>query len=123
MKYDFTIKADENLTDRKFPLACGYYSATSFLFEKANFAVVINCNGKFTFYTVDGEEIQTIQGEPMTDGKGRYADILITTMDRCVIFKLPDYLWIDHYPDCDGESDRWDSRIVGVNDEIVFQNR
>lgn len=27
--------------------------------------------------------------------------------------------WIDNYPNCDGEHDRWDSRTVGYHD-LVF---
>ena len=47
-------------------------------------------------------------------------DVLISADADKVTFKLPDYEWIDHYPNCDGESDRWDGKIIGVHDEITY---
>lgn len=121
MKYDHVVKADENLTEERFHLACGYYTTTSFMFEKANFAVVIDCNGTFTFYTADGAELENVKAKPMEGGRERYMDVFVTTDDDGVTFKLPDYSWSDNYPHCDGESDRWDGKIIGTNDEIVFK--
>ncbi len=121
MQYDHIISLTEKLNDKSFHLACGYYDTTSFLFEKANFAVVIHCKGSFTFYTVDGTQLETIKGKRVASGKECYEDILITTTDDGVHFKLPSYRWIDHYPNCDGESDRWDCVIDGVNDEIFYK--
>ena len=56
----------------------------------------------------------------MDSGRGCYMDVLISNTNNKVTFQLPDYDWIDHYPNCDGESDRWDAKIVGINDEVVF---
>ena len=120
MTYDHIIKAEETLEEKCFHLACGYYDTTAFLFEKAGFAAVVNCNGTFTFYTVAGEQLETVKAKPMQDGRGCYMDIFITTDGDRVIFRLPDYIWYDNYPDCDGESDRWDTKIIGTNDEIVY---
>lgn len=120
MTYDHIIRTGEALSERRFHLACGYCTTTSFLFEKANFAVVIDCKGDFDFYTVGGEKLETVKAKRMTSGRECYEDIFITTTDDGVIFRLPDYSWVDHYPDCDGESDRWSSRIDGVNDEVFF---
>jgi len=120
MAYDHIINSSEVLNEKCFHLACGFYTTTSFLFEKANFTVVINCNGDFTFYTVNNEKIEMIKAKRMRSGRGCYMDVLITTTDDGVLFKLPDYSWIDHYPDCDGESDRWDAKIIGTNDEIFY---
>ena len=120
MTYDHFIKVAEELEEKRFHLACGYYCTTVFFFEKAGFGAVINCNGTFTFYKPDGEELETLKAKPMSDGRGCYMDVLITTDGDRVIFRLPDYIWYDSYPDCDGESDRWDAKIIGTNDEIVY---
>lgn len=120
MTYDHIISYDKSLTNEQFHLACGYYRTTSFLFEKANFAVVIDCSGSFAFYTVDGKLIETVNAKPMDSGRERYMDVLITTTDEGVLFQLPDYAWTDHYPHCDSESDRWSARIIGINDEIRY---
>lgn len=121
MKYDHIIKSAEELKDACFHLSCGFYETTTFLFEKANFAVFIHNKGTFTFYTVDGQKIETVKAKPMESGRGCYMDVLITTTEEGVHFKLPDYQWIDHYPHCDGESDRWSTRIIGTNDEIFYR--
>lgn len=122
MEYDHVIESSENLENKNFHLSCGYYTKTAFFFEKANFAVVIDCSGEFIFYNAEGEKIETIKAKSMTGGRGCYMDILITTTEDGVIFRLPDYSWWDHYPDCDGESDRWDADIIGINDEVVYPN-
>jgi len=120
MTYDHIIKSDETLHDERFHLACGYRSTTAFLFEKANFAVVIDCGGTFTFYSVCGEQLETKKAKPMIGGRECYMDVFITTEQDGVRFTLPDYSWTDHYPHCDGESDRWDAELIGTNDEIFF---
>lgn len=122
MEYDHIIKSSENLRDERFHLSCGFYTTTSFLFEKANFAVVIDCKGIFTFYTAGGEKIETISAKRMESGRDCYMDVLITTTDDGVEFRLPDYSWTDNYPYCDGESDRWDAEIIGINDTVIYKN-
>ena len=120
MTYDHIIKATEELEDKQFHLACGYYTTTAFFFEKAGFGVVINCNGTFAFYAASGEQLETVEAKPMRDGRGCYMDVFVTTEENRVIFRLPDYIWYDSYPDCDGESDRWDTKIIGTSDEIIY---
>ena len=120
MTYDHTIRQSQVLDNAQFHLSCGFYETTAFFFEKANFAVVIHCRGEFTFYTPAGEKLGSVKAKPMTSGRGCYMDVQITTDGDQVIFRLPEYDWIDHYPDCDGESDRWDARIIGVRDTVCY---
>lgn len=120
MTYDHIIGVSETLNEARYHLACGYYTTTSFLFEKANFSVVIDCCGDFTFYTVGGEKIETIKAKRMLDGRERYMDVFISTTEDGVTFKLPDYQWTDYYPHCDGESDRWDGKVIGILDEVHY---
>lgn len=120
MRYDYIVRADEVLNQECFHLSCGFYETTSFLFEGAGFYVNIHYKGAFTFYRVNGEKLETATAKPMTSGRGCYTDILVTTTEDAVIFQLPEYAWNDHYPHCDGESDRWTAKITGVRDEIRF---
>ena len=119
MRYDHIITSSEDLKEARFHLSCGYYDTTSFFFEKANFSVTIHCRGIFTFQR-GGAEPVTVRAKPMTDGRGCYMDVFITTTDDGAIFRLPDYIWYDNYPDCDGESDRWDTKIIGTADEVRY---
>ena len=120
MHYDHIIDRNRTLSDEHFHLACGYCCTTSFLFEKAGVAVVIDCKGSFTFYSADGEKTETFNAKPMDGGREHYEDVFITTTDAGIVFRLPDYSWTDHYPNCDGESDRWSCRIIGTRDEIRY---
>ena len=120
MNYDHIIKPEEKLNDKRFHLSCGFYDTTSFLFEKSGLSVTVHCKGNFTFRNSDGETMNTIMAKPMTDGRECYMDIMITVTDDKIIFRLPDYSWTDNYPHCDGESDRWDAEIIGINDEIIY---
>ena len=117
MTYDHIIEAGQKLTDQWFHLSCGYYCTTAFFFEACSLAVEINCNGTFTFRTADGAE-RTVEAKPMRGGRDCYMDIFITTAEKELVFRLPEYSWWDHYPDCDGESDRWDADVTGTRDEI-----
>ena len=121
MKYDHIINANTELRQQRFHLSCGFYETTTFLFEKANFAAYIHYKGAFTFYTPEGKKMETVKAKPMESGRGCYMDVLITTSEDGVLFQLPDYEWTDHYPHCDGESDRWSAKIVGVQDEVFFR--
>ena len=120
MKYDHIIALYDQMNQQHFHLSCGFHDTTSFFFEKANLRVDIHCRGSFTFYTVNGDKAETIKLKPMKTGRECYMDILITTEDDAVIFQLPEYRWIDHYPHCDGESDRWSTEIIGIRDELRY---
>lgn len=123
MKYDYIVNDSKKLNEERFHLSCGFYENTSFLLEGKEFYVVIHCSGRFTFYTITGEKIECIQGKSMDTGRRCYMDVIITTTDDEVIFQLPEYEWTDNYPHCDGESDRWDARIIGIRDQIRYSKR
>ena len=121
MNYDHILKLSDNLKEEHFHLSCGFHDKTYFLFEDANFYVAIHCKGTFEFRNADNKQlIKEIKAKSMDSGRGCYMDVLISNTNNKVTFQLPDYDWIDHYPNCDGESDRWDAKIVGINDEVVF---
>lgn len=120
MKFDYVIKSGEQLQEARFHLSCGFYENTYLLFEKAGFYVNIHNKGTFTFRTMDQRELAVIKARPMDAGRECYMDVLISTTEDGAVFRLPEYCWIDHYPHCDGESDRWDAEIIGVRDEVRF---
>jgi len=123
MKYDHIITSSEGLKQERFSLSCGFYDTTYFLFRQINLRVNIHCKGEVSFYTEEGIALHTVEAKPMDSGRGCYMDVLITATDDTLIFQLPEYEWIDHYPHCDGESDRWDTRIIGIRDEIRYPYR
>ena len=120
MKYDHIITSSQNMNQERFHLSCGFYETTCFLLQDVNLRIDIHCKGEFTFYTADGKKLKTVKAEPMDSGRGCYMDVLMTTDKGMLILQLPEYEWIDHYPNCDGESDRWDTKIIGIRDEICY---
>ncbi len=120
MRIDHEIPAASRLTGERFHLSCGFYETTCFLFREYGFAADIHCKGEVRIYSPEGKRLQTLPAKPMTSGRGCYMDILITTTEDGVRFRFPEYTWTDHYPNCDGESDRWDAEIIGIRDEIVY---
>lgn len=120
MKYDYIVKNSEELKEARFHLSCGFHENTYILFEKAGFYVNIHCRGTFTFCTLDYQPLAVIRAKPMDSGRECYMDVLISTTEDGAVFCLPEYRWIDHYPHCDGESDRWSAEIIGVRDTVRF---
>ena len=120
MKADYEITTTNYINEQTYHLACGYYDKTSFLFKEEEFYVIIHCKGEFSFYTMNGELIEEKQAKKMETGRECYMDVTIEVKDNNILFKLPEYSWIDHYPNCDGESDRYDAKIIGIRDIIHF---
>lgn len=120
MRIDHVIAAGERLKEKWFHLSCGFYETTSFLFQELGFVADIHCKGQLRIYTPEGKLLDTIPAKPMTSGRGCYMDVSVTNTDTGVLFRLPEYDWTDHYPHCDGESDRWTTVITGIRDEIRY---
>lgn len=55
-------------------------------------------------------------GIPAVDsGRRVYLNVRVAAGPDCVSLGLPVCRWIDHYPHCDGEYDRWDTEILGFH--------
>ena len=48
-------------------------------------------------------------------GREIYMDVTCSVEDGQIVLKMPIYSWIDHYPNCDGESDRWSTKTIGYH--------
>lgn len=120
MRIDHEILSGERLTGERFHLSCGFYETTCFLFREYGFAADIHCKGEVRIYTPQGKRLLTLPARPMDSGRGCYMDILLTTTEDGIRFQFPEYTWTDHYPHCDGESDRWDAHITGIRDEVFY---
>ena len=120
MRYDYTVRASEEVKDQVFHLSCGFYETTYFLFEGYDRVAAIHYSGEFRFYTADWKLLSTHKARPMTDGRGCYMDVTVTTEPDGIRFRLPEYDWCDHFPHCDGESDRWSATITGIREEVFL---
>lgn len=117
-KIDFVFDSDKD-NGKNFQLANGYISETSILFEKEKFVSVIYAQGKIEFYNTDNAIVATAELPEVDSGKGVYDAVMCTVNGKLLEFSFPIYEWIDTYPNCDGEHDRWITREIG-RDVIAF---
>lgn len=82
-------------------------------FSNENIILKADKDGNAVFLTADGKEIKREKAE-----SDRYfSTIFCKTYEGVVSVRFPICETIDHYPDCDGEYDRYSERII---ENIIF---
>ena len=114
-KYDKLFHSENDKNFKEFQLASGYISSTTIYFELEKIAVKIEARGYIEFFDQEENRLAFIDIPEQTGGKESYENVLCGVEDGALILKLPIVEWIDNYPHCDGEHDRWDSRTIGYN--------
>ena len=78
----------------------------------------MQAKGQAAFYDLEGRLLAS--GEvPSAGGREVYEELCCQVEKEKLTLLFPIYRWIDHYPNCDGENDRWESRRVGDH-SIIF---
>lgn len=110
--YDKIFKSAE-AKEKKYQLASGYISTTTVFFEEETVVAQIEAKGDIAFF--DGREnlLAEVKMPAQTGGREVYEDVFCNVVDDRIILKFPIVKWIDNYPHCDGEHDRWNSVIIG----------
>ena len=98
---------------KNFQLASGFNSTTEIFFEVEKVIVKIEAEGKVEFLSPEREVLASYELPKITEGTGTYNNVICDAKDDKVILSFPIVEWIDNYPHCDGEYDRWDTRTVG----------
>ena len=121
MAREFDVIFDSTRETEKdfFQIASGYISKTTVLFEKEKVVAVIDAKGVVEFYDLDDNLLATACVPKVTGGKEKYMDAAVKAAGDKLFVIFPLYEWIDNYPNCDGESDRWDARIIGKT-AVIF---
>lgn len=114
MKIDKSFHSEKD-SNKTYQLASGYISQTAILFEKENIVAVIQASGNVSFYDRNDVLIAAGNAPSVDDGRGVYEEINCQVENNLLKLQFPIYEWIDNYPNCDGEYDRWDSRKVGAH--------
>ena len=110
---DITFDSEKITGSQKYQLASGYISQTSILFEKEGVIAVIQANGSVEFFDRNDSRIAAGNAPAIDDGRGVYEDVFCAVNNGAICLEFPVYKWIDNYPNCDGEHDRWDTVIIG----------
>ena len=115
MKEDIIFNSETTKGSVSFQIASGYISETLILFENENIVALIEAKGQVKFYNMSDELLAQAEAPAVGSGKGVYEEVLCQVKDNLIEIQFSIYEWIDNYPHCDGEHDRWDTRIVGYH--------
>ena len=116
-KFDQTYITSKAGGSENYHLACGFITRTDILFKEENIAAVIECTGEIQFRRPDDMRtaIASVKVPKQEGGREIYMDVTCHVENGQIVLKMPIYHWIDHYPHCDGESDRWDTETFGYH--------
>lgn len=115
LKIDKTICSDSQKDTGYFQIASGYISETVLLFERENVIARVQAKGQVTFFDLNGAVLASGEVPAETGGREVYQELSCQVADGKLILLFPIYQWIDNYPNCDGEHDRWDTKRVGAH--------
>ena len=116
-KFDKTYITSQAAEPENCHLACGFITRTDILFKEENIAAVIECTGEIEFRRPDDmrNTIAAVTVPKQEGGREIYMDVTCSVEDGQIVLKMPIYSWIDHYPHCDSESDRWSTKTIGYH--------
>lgn len=114
-KFDKIICSDREKDTGYFQIASGYISETVILFEKENVIARVQAKGQVAFFNRNGELLASGEVPAMTGGRELYEELSCCVEDGKISLLFPVYQWIDTYPNCDGENDRWITKRVGAH--------
>ncbi len=102
MKYDFIYDSSNMSDERNFEFKS--FISLHILFEKENMCLEVDVYGNAIFTDVNGIELY----RDKADGHGRYFyEVYCRVKDGAISVRFPIQEVVDHYPNCDGEYDRY----------------
>lgn len=107
--YDIVFNSEKENDKKCFRIASDSQAETTILFEKENIAAVIYTKGQVEFYNMKDELLSTVEIPSVESDDDMYCQV----DGNSIILEIPKYTMIDHYPNCDGEYDRWSKRLTG----------
>ena len=116
-KFDKTYITSQAAEPENCHLACGFITRTDILFKEENIAAVIERTGEIQFGKADDMRttLASVTVPKQEGGREIYMDVTYSVENGQIVLKMPIYRWIDRYPHCDGESDRWDTETIGYH--------
>ena len=109
MHYDYTFNNSSAWYETEYQIDCENNKPVIVYFERENILLHASADGCAIFFDTDGNELFRDQA----DGKQRrFSKIYCCVRENKIIVNFPIIKWVDNYPHCDGEYDRWDEIIV-----------
>jgi hypothetical protein len=121
MKYDFTYDSSRGSGERNYEFKREHYDSPIFslsiLFEQEHVCLEADAYGNAIFSDLEGVELY----RDKADGQGRYfSEFYCQVRDGAISVRFPIQEVVDHYPNCDGEYDRY-SYITRDNVMITYK--
>ena len=113
------VKFNSKLQTTFCEIVAPYYNAirpTKVLFEHEKVSVFVDSLGHIEFCNLDNNLLATIDLPVSKDPSekahtAQYGTVRCGIDEEQICVYLPIYSWTDHYPDCDGEFDRWSRHL------------
>jgi len=109
MKYDHTFDSGRTKYEKEFEIDLERFSPLTVFFQNEGVVLQADRHGCAIFLDEDGNELYR---ERATHDNGYFGEVLCCVSGSAISVCFPTVEWIDHYPNCDGEYDRWSKRIV-----------
>lgn len=114
MQYDRIFDSSSNASGKAFEIED--QNSITILFEKEQVILYADTDGNAVFSAVDGVELYKTKAE---ETERRYLDFFCQVSGSTITVKFRTVKYIDHYPHCDGEHDRW-SRIIVSESPVSY---
>ena len=111
-KYDKIFSTAKNKGTESFPLATGYISTTVIFFEEEKIFAKIEAKGYVEIFDSEDNLLQSLAIPSQTGGREVCDEVECSVQNGILTFRFPVVEWIDNYPHCDGENDRWDRKVI-----------
>lgn len=113
MEYNYVFDSNKNVYESKLEIDRDKNDEITVFFENENIVLTADAHGNAVFSNTDGTEL--FKDKASSD---RLFSFIYCTINKGTInVRFPVTETIDHYPDCDGEYDRYSVRIV---DNIII---
>ncbi len=95
-------------------LACGYASLNEIIFTNEKISVQIEAKtGEVDFYDMESNKLLSAKVETPSSGDEKFSEVKCSIECEQITLGFPEYNYIDNYPRCDGEYDRWTKIVAG----------
>ncbi len=113
MKYDYVFDSSKSVYESKFEIDRDKSDDITVFFENEDIVLTADIHGNAVFSNTDGTELF----KDKANSDRFFSFIYCTVKDSTINVRFPVTETIDHYPDCDGEYDRYSVKVV---DNIII---
>lgn len=98
------------------PLACGFISLTKITMCNENISITIEAKtGEICFFDAASQLLLSAKVKVPSSGDEKFSEVKCIAEGNQIKLGFPQYSYKDHYPNCDGEYDRWTKYISGFD--------